>query len=94
MEGKIQKDKKKPQGAKGKDKGKTKLVYALKPKILPPPNRDNSTKDSVCHNFKGVGHWRRNYPTYHAELKKRKNACGASTSRIFTIEFYAFPNKS
>ncbi|GJX03901.1 retrotransposon protein, putative, ty1-copia subclass [Tanacetum coccineum] len=33
QEGKIQKDKKRPQGAKGKDKGKNKLAYALKAKI-------------------------------------------------------------
>nr|GEU78788.1 zinc finger, CCHC-type [Tanacetum cinerariifolium] len=48
-EGKIQKDKKKPQGAKGKDKGKNKLAYAPKPKIPPPPKRDNLAKDFVCH---------------------------------------------
>ncbi|GKE05140.1 hypothetical protein Tco_1397158 [Tanacetum coccineum] len=42
--GKIQKDKKKPQGAKGKDKGKTKLAYAPKAKISPPPKRDNTKR--------------------------------------------------
>ncbi|GKC51048.1 zinc finger, CCHC-type containing protein [Tanacetum coccineum] len=78
-EGKIQKDKKKPHWAKGKDKGKTKLAYAPKPKIPPPPKRDNPAKDSICHHYKEVGHWMRNCPTYHAELKKRKNASGAST---------------
>ncbi|GJS56352.1 retrotransposon protein, putative, ty1-copia subclass [Tanacetum coccineum] len=41
-----------------------------------------------------VGHWRRNCPSYQAELKKRKNASMASTSGIFTIELYAFPNKT
>ncbi|GJW76759.1 zinc finger, CCHC-type containing protein [Tanacetum coccineum] len=51
-EGKIQKDKKKPQWAKGKDKGKNKLAYAPKPKIPPPPKRDNPTKDFVCHHCK------------------------------------------
>ncbi|GKB21678.1 zf-CCHC domain-containing protein [Tanacetum coccineum] len=54
--GKIQKDKKKPQGAKG--------------------------------------HWRRNYPPYHAELKKRKNAGVASSSGIFTIELCAISNNA
>ncbi|GJQ97188.1 zinc finger, CCHC-type containing protein [Tanacetum coccineum] len=39
--GKIQKDKQKPRGVKGKDKGKTKLAYAPKPKIPPLPKRDN-----------------------------------------------------
>ncbi|GJS22623.1 retrotransposon protein, putative, ty1-copia subclass [Tanacetum coccineum] len=93
-EGKIQKYKKKPQGAKAKDKGKTKLAYAPKPMILPLPKRENPAKDSVCHHCKEVGHWRRNCPSYHAELKKRMNASGASTSGIFTIELYDFPNKS
>ncbi|GKA36668.1 putative RNA-directed DNA polymerase [Tanacetum coccineum] len=51
-EGKIQKDKEKPQGAKGKDKGKNKLAYAPKPKIPPLPKRDNPAKDSVCHHYK------------------------------------------
>nr|GEW03122.1 hypothetical protein [Tanacetum cinerariifolium] len=51
-EGKIQKDKKKPKGAKGKDKGKNKLAYAPKPKILLPSKRDNPVKDSVCHHCK------------------------------------------
>ncbi|GJV53853.1 zinc finger, CCHC-type containing protein [Tanacetum coccineum] len=93
-EGKIQKDKKKPKGAKGKDKEKNKLAYAPKSKISPPPKRDNPAKDCVCHHYKEVGHWRRNCPSYQVELKKRKNASVASTSSIFTIELYAFPNKT
>ncbi|GKC40388.1 zinc finger, CCHC-type containing protein [Tanacetum coccineum] len=56
---------------KGKDKGKNKLAYDPKPKIPPPPKRDNPAKDSVCHHCKEVGHWRRNCPSYQAELKKR-----------------------
>ncbi|GJT19637.1 hypothetical protein Tco_0878343 [Tanacetum coccineum] len=93
-EGKIQKDRKKPQGVKGKDKGKNKLAYAPKTKIPPPPKRDNPAKDSICHHYKEVGQWRRNCPSYHAELKKRKNASVTSTSGIFTIELYAFPNNT
>ncbi|GKC23202.1 hypothetical protein Tco_1025352 [Tanacetum coccineum] len=81
-------------GAKGKAKGKNKLTYAPKTKILPPPKRDNPAKDSICHYYKEVGHWRRNYPSHHAELKKRKNASMASTSGIFTIELYDFPNNT
>ncbi|GJU70794.1 retrotransposon protein, putative, ty1-copia subclass [Tanacetum coccineum] len=65
-EGKIQKDKRKPRGAKG--------LY------LTP--------------LQGGGDWRRNCPSYQAELKKRKEAGMASTSGIFTIELYAFPNKT
>ncbi|GKB31622.1 retrotransposon protein, putative, ty1-copia subclass [Tanacetum coccineum] len=69
-------------GAKGKAKGKNKLAYAPKTKISPPPKRDNSAKGSICHHCKEVGHWRRNCPSYHAELKKRKNASVASTSGL------------
>ncbi|GJZ71751.1 hypothetical protein Tco_0635602 [Tanacetum coccineum] len=79
-EGKIQKDKKKPQGAKGRAKGKNKLAYAPKTKIILPPKRDNLVKDSIYHHCKEVHHWRRNCPSYHAELKKRKNDSEASTS--------------
>nr|GEV83443.1 hypothetical protein [Tanacetum cinerariifolium]GEW21948.1 hypothetical protein [Tanacetum cinerariifolium] len=58
-------------GAKGKDKGKNNLAYASKPKIPSPSKRDNPTKDSICHHYKEVGHWRKNYQSYQAELKKR-----------------------
>ncbi|GJX05755.1 retrotransposon protein, putative, ty1-copia subclass [Tanacetum coccineum] len=79
-------------GAKGKAKGKNKLAYAPKTKIPLPPKRDNLAKDSIFHHYKEVGHCRRNFPSYHAELKKRKNASVASTSSIFTIELNAFSN--
>ncbi|GJY51109.1 retrotransposon protein, putative, ty1-copia subclass [Tanacetum coccineum] len=86
-EGKIQKDKKKkPQGAKGKAKGKNKLAYVPKNKIPPLPKRDNSAKDFICHHCKEVGHWRKNCPSYHAELKKRKNANGLRESRTLKHE--------
>nr|GFC57300.1 hypothetical protein [Tanacetum cinerariifolium] len=45
-------DKKKPRGAKGKDKGKHKLAYAPKTKISSLPKRDNWAKDSVFHHYK------------------------------------------
>ncbi|GJW08676.1 zinc finger, CCHC-type containing protein [Tanacetum coccineum] len=51
-EGKIQKDKRKPRRAKGKDKGKNKLAHAPKSKILPLPKRDNLAKNSVCNHCK------------------------------------------
>ncbi|GKD21303.1 zinc finger, CCHC-type containing protein [Tanacetum coccineum] len=79
-EGKIQKDRKKLQGAKGKEKGKNKLAYAPKPKIPPPPKREHPTKVFVCHHYKEVGHSKRNCPSYQAELKKRKSSCIDSTS--------------
>ncbi|GJY64508.1 retrotransposon protein, putative, ty1-copia subclass [Tanacetum coccineum] len=55
-EGKIQKNKKKLRGAKGKDKGKNKLAYSPKPKISPPPKRDNSEKDSGLRRSKKLKH--------------------------------------
>nr|GEV76408.1 hypothetical protein [Tanacetum cinerariifolium] len=51
-EGRIHKDKNKPQGANGRGKGKNKLGYAPRPKISQPPNRDNLKKDSICHHCK------------------------------------------
>ncbi|GKA81001.1 zinc finger, CCHC-type containing protein [Tanacetum coccineum] len=90
----IEKDRKKPQGAKGKDKGKNKLAYAPKPNIPPPPKREHLAKESVYYHCKEVGHWKRNCPSYQAELKMRKSASIASTSGIFTIVLYAFPNKT
>ncbi|GJU85169.1 retrotransposon protein, putative, ty1-copia subclass [Tanacetum coccineum] len=93
-EGKIQKYEKNLQGANDKAKGKNKLAYAPKTKIPLPPKRENSAKDPICHHCKEVGHWRRNCPSYHAELKKRKNASEASNSGIFTIELYAISNNT
>ncbi|GKB98641.1 retrotransposon protein, putative, ty1-copia subclass [Tanacetum coccineum] len=55
-EGKIQKNKRKLRGAKGKDKGKNKLAYSPKPKISPPPKRDNSEKDSGLRRSKKLKH--------------------------------------
>ncbi|GJZ03134.1 retrotransposon protein, putative, ty1-copia subclass [Tanacetum coccineum] len=40
--------------AKAKDKGKTKLAYAPKPKIPLQPKRNNPAKDSVCYHCKEV----------------------------------------
>ncbi|GKA00942.1 retrovirus-related pol polyprotein from transposon TNT 1-94 [Tanacetum coccineum] len=51
-------------------------LYSLlgEAKIPLPTKRDNPEKDSICHHYKEVGHWRRNCPAYHADLKKRKNS--------------------
>ncbi|GJU69846.1 retrotransposon protein, putative, ty1-copia subclass [Tanacetum coccineum] len=44
---------------------------------------------------KEVGHWKRNCPVYLAELqKKRKQVGSASSSGIFTIELFSFPNNN
>ncbi|GJW52938.1 retrotransposon protein, putative, ty1-copia subclass [Tanacetum coccineum] len=54
--------------------GKNKHAYAPKPKIPPPPKREDPAKDSICHECGETGHWKRNCPQYLAELlKKKKN---------------------
>ncbi|GKB72268.1 zinc finger, CCHC-type containing protein, partial [Tanacetum coccineum] len=70
-------------------KAETPIVLA--PKISPPPKRDNPTKDSVCHHYKEVGHWKRNCPSYQVELKKRKEASMDSTSDN-VLYFNAIPH--
>nr|GEY24011.1 zinc finger, CCHC-type [Tanacetum cinerariifolium] len=85
--GRIQKNNnknKKPQKAskhKNQGKRKTNLAYALKVKIPHPPKKDNIAKDVICYECNMIGHWRRNSPTYLAELmKKKKQVQGANTS--------------
>ncbi|GJX13902.1 zinc finger, CCHC-type containing protein [Tanacetum coccineum] len=104
--GKVHKNQKKKsyKDAKGNQgKGKAKMGYApvpapsfaSKPKNHPTPKNDNPAKDAICHQCGEVGHWRRNYPVYLAELmKKKKLSQGASTLGIFTIELYSFPSTS
>ncbi|GJU93165.1 retrotransposon protein, putative, ty1-copia subclass [Tanacetum coccineum] len=71
-------------------------LYAIRAgKILPPPKKDNPAKDTICHQCGDVGHCKRNYPQYLTELlKNKKISQGASTSSIFTIELYTFPNNT
>ncbi|GJW63918.1 retrotransposon protein, putative, ty1-copia subclass [Tanacetum coccineum] len=97
--GKIQKAKKKSLKAKGKGKangkGNDKQVYIPKPKNPKPSAKEHPAKDDTCHHCKEVGHWKRNCHVYLAELLKKKKQVGsASSSGIFTIELFAFPNKS
>nr|GEU68789.1 hypothetical protein [Tanacetum cinerariifolium] len=61
--GKVQKvnkhKKSQPQmAARGQNhrKGKNKLAYAPKPKILPPPKREDPAKDSICHECEPYTH--------------------------------------
>ncbi|GJV75705.1 retrotransposon protein, putative, ty1-copia subclass [Tanacetum coccineum] len=71
------------------------VPFAPKPKTPPPPKKDNPAKDAICHQCGKIGHWRRNYPVYLAELmKKKKLSQEASTLGIFTIELYSFYSKS
>nr|GFA56981.1 hypothetical protein [Tanacetum cinerariifolium] len=85
--------------AKGKSKsnGKEtdKQVYIPKPKNPKPSDKEHPAKDDTCHHCKEVGHWKRNCPVYLAELLKKKKQVGSASSLgIFTIEIFAFPNKS
>nr|GFA46276.1 hypothetical protein [Tanacetum cinerariifolium] len=77
-------------------KGKNKQTYAPKPKIPPPPKREDPAKDSIYHKCGKIGHWKRNCPQYLAELlKKKKNATsGAGGSGIFVIEINTILNSS
>nr|GEX75989.1 zinc finger, CCHC-type [Tanacetum cinerariifolium] len=101
--GKVQKvnkhKKSQPQmAARGQNHGKEKNMqaYAPKPKIPPPPKREDPAKDSICHECGETRHWKRNYPQYLAELlKKKKNAAsGAGASGIFVIELNTILNRS
>ncbi|GJY21831.1 retrotransposon protein, putative, ty1-copia subclass, partial [Tanacetum coccineum] len=76
--------------------GKHKHAFAPKPKIPPPPKREDPAKDSICHECGETGHWKRNCPQYLAELlKKKKNTTsGAGGSGIFIIELNTFLNRS
>nr|GEW55724.1 zinc finger, CCHC-type [Tanacetum cinerariifolium] len=50
-------------------------AYAPKPKIPPPPKREDPAKDSICHEYGETGYWKRNCSQYLTELlKKKKNA--------------------
>ncbi|GJZ16539.1 retrotransposon protein, putative, ty1-copia subclass [Tanacetum coccineum] len=54
-----------------------------------------SNKKSLTAKGKEAGYWKRNYTVYLVELIKKKKQVGtASSSGIFTIELFSFPNKS
>nr|GEV99140.1 hypothetical protein [Tanacetum cinerariifolium] len=53
-------------------KRKNKLAYAPKPKISPPPMREDPVKDAVCHQCGDTCHWKMNCLQYLAELLKNK----------------------
>ncbi|GJW43355.1 retrotransposon protein, putative, ty1-copia subclass [Tanacetum coccineum] len=70
-------------------------VDQLEPKNPKPSAKDHPAKDDTYHYCKEVGHWKRKCLVYLAELLKKKKQVGsASSSGIFTIELFSFPNKS
>ncbi|GKB95710.1 retrotransposon protein, putative, ty1-copia subclass [Tanacetum coccineum] len=82
-------------GDRIKGRGRISSLMLPKPKIPPPPKREDHAKDSICHQCGETGHWKRNCPQYLAKLlKNKKLSQGVSGSGIFTIELYTFPNKS
>ncbi|GKB58974.1 retrotransposon protein, putative, ty1-copia subclass [Tanacetum coccineum] len=63
-------------------------------KSLNAKGKEHPTKDDACYHCKEVGHCKRNCPAYLDELIKKKNQVGtASSSGIFTIKLFSFPNK-
>nr|GEW79747.1 hypothetical protein [Tanacetum cinerariifolium] len=67
---------------KAKGKGKDKQVYIPKPKNPKPSAKEHPAKDDTCHHCKEVGHYKRNCPTYLAELIKKKNQVGTASSLV------------
>ncbi|GJY73610.1 retrotransposon protein, putative, ty1-copia subclass, partial [Tanacetum coccineum] len=65
---------------KANGKGKDKQVYITKPKNPKPSAKEHSAKDDACHYYKEVGHWKRNYLVYLAELLKKKKQVGSASS--------------
>nr|GEX87644.1 hypothetical protein [Tanacetum cinerariifolium] len=68
-------------------KGKNKLAYAPKPKIPPPPKREDPAKDSIRHECGETGHWKRSYPQYLAELLKKKKNTASGAGEGFINRF-------
>ncbi|GJY84650.1 retrotransposon protein, putative, ty1-copia subclass [Tanacetum coccineum] len=71
----LEKSNKKLLNTKGKGKGKGKgkdKSYIPKPKNPKPYAKDYPTKDDACHHCKEVGHCKRNFLAYLAELIKKK----------------------
>ncbi|GKB38525.1 retrotransposon protein, putative, ty1-copia subclass [Tanacetum coccineum] len=88
--GKIQKSNKKSLKAKGEGKangkGKDKFFYIPKPKNPKPSAKEHPAKDDTCHHCNEVGHCKRNYPAYLAELIKKKKQVGTASSSDKRIE--------
>ena len=80
-EGGVRKKKKAAVSHSGKGKGKK----VAQKKTAPPSKKDHPAKDVECYHCGKIGHWRRNCPSYLAELKKGK-AGQSSKSGINMID--------
>jgi hypothetical protein len=77
-------------------KTKAKVAKGKGKKIAPrpqPKNKEKVAKEDACFECGVIGHWKRNCPTYLAELKKKKVG-EASSSGIFTIELFTFSSNT
>ncbi|GJW57775.1 retrotransposon protein, putative, ty1-copia subclass [Tanacetum coccineum] len=87
--GKIQNANKKSLKIKGNvkanSKGKDKQVYIPKPKNPKPSVIEHPGKDDACHHCKEVGHWKRNFHVYLAELLKKKKQVGSASSSVHRL---------
>ncbi|GJR33092.1 retrotransposon protein, putative, ty1-copia subclass [Tanacetum coccineum] len=75
---------------KGKGKGKDKAVYIPKPKNPKPSAKEHPIKDDACHYYKEVGHWKRNYSIYLAELMKKLKQVGIGLRGVRKLKQEAF----
>ncbi|KAI3723657.1 hypothetical protein L2E82_35412 [Cichorium intybus] len=79
-----------PTNSKGK--GKAKVVKGKGKKFVqtsrPPKKKAKVAKEDACFECGKVGHWKRNCPTYLAELKKKKAGEGTSGIYVIDLELY------
>nr|GEV89182.1 uncharacterized mitochondrial protein AtMg00810-like [Tanacetum cinerariifolium] len=80
-------------------KGKNKIAYAPKPKIPPPPKREDPANDSICHVCGETRHWKRNCPWnnmvyFSAILRDGIFEIDLSISYTNESSIYAVSNKS
>ncbi|GJU16894.1 retrotransposon protein, putative, ty1-copia subclass [Tanacetum coccineum] len=54
-------------------------------KSLNVKGKEHPTKDDACHHYKEVGHCKRNYPAYLAELIKKKKQVGTASSSATSL---------
>ena len=85
---------KKPKHNNSKSKGKFVKVKGKQVAQAPPAKKDKVAKNDPCFECGLVGYWKRNCPTYLAELMKNKLALeGNSGIYVISIDLFSFsPN--